>query len=206
MFSFYFHILLNFIRNCRTNFSLFLENKCLNRCIIGRWQYKVRYARFFHESIFVFCQWEEQRVMGCGLGKSKLQLSKRDKGVGIKERSNCVTPKIFLFNLKASSYFLDDLSFAVSISVPGKHHFYLADCLKMFWWETLFIILTFAILPLNAPCKAATGEFSDNSKTKHSTWPWMDNVIAGYERLMPHAFSYQRSEQLCWSSAGTDSM
>lgn len=132
MFSFNFHILLNFIWKCWTSFSLLLRKESLNRCIIGRWQYKVRYARFFHESIFVFCQWEEQRVMGCGLGKSKLQLSKRDKGVGIKEKLNCVARK-FLLNLKASSYFLSALSFAVSISVPVKHHFYLAGCLEMFW-------------------------------------------------------------------------
>lgn len=64
------------------------KKKGSNCCIIGRWQYKVRYTRFLYESVFVFCQWEEQRVMGCGLGKSQLQLRKRDKGVGIKKNNN----------------------------------------------------------------------------------------------------------------------
>lgn len=80
-----------------------------------------------------------------------------------------------IFTLNVPSPFLSDFSFAVSLSVPGEPQFLpQLLCLKVFVRNCVHRFLTFAILPLNASCEAATGEFSGRAKpdTAHNL-QWM---------------------------------
>lgn len=71
------------------------------------------------------CLLPVRRAKGDGMRPGKIQTAAEQtwqRCGNDREKSNDVAWK-FLFILKALSYFLYYFSFAVSISVPGKHHF-----------------------------------------------------------------------------------